>query len=917
MSAVAWLPAAERWHFDWRSALIGAALGWVLLFFLYRHRATLRTWAQQWFAPLLAFKQRMQSNAEEKYRQSLQQVMRRSLLFSPRQVESVVRPPRLRAEGALPAALPDAIRPVEPLTLTVAALLQGHPRLLITGDEGGGRTTTLIALAQKVLETEEAPFPLWVDLRHLPTIASASSDSPLDTWIVLAARSLPHASERMIGRKVTDGATLFLVDGWDDLTEDMRQLAASRLAEAAEALPQARWAVAASPLGCGLLVERGFVPLTPEKPTLSEARRLYASWTTLLGRDPTPPSEVEGLLRRALASGDGYLHLTLRLVLYLRHGEVLEHLADLLPAWLEDRFPLPEGVEVEEGEAMRAKAWQVLEHLAYRSRIEGLPVEGTHFREALQAVFAQDDEEVRASAGVVKSILDRARVLVKEGGALRFRHFVWADLFAARALAGRGEIVPLMHHLDDPAWVFLIECFVALGQADELVRQRLRSAVQEEDVAALLRVARWATLAPADVSWRKPILTALARFFTGVSMASSQRLEVGRALALVAGEEARPFFLKALRHPDQTVREAALRGLGWTGTVQELRVLAAAVNDPHPEIREAAVRALGDLGTGGALRLLSELLYRGDEALMLVIAETLAGMPDGWELLKEAAQDADLLVRRAAAHGLGRVPEAWAEHLLTRMAREDGEWLVRSAADAALAARQQRGRVGEEVPAPPQVDAMPWLINWAAQQGLGVGVGKAAYTALLHALEYGEPRAQILAARTLARIGRREDIETLRYLLKTVGEAEVRSEIREALRRLEVRYAVPEDSLRLRGGERGAHGGAQSRWERTAGERGFSFSAIGGVNLAVGHAAVARRGDPGDTFSSLALSRDGDLITAAFDAPCFCAVRCTAAAILVVPALSLSVSLSIAVPLTLLPRPQHPRLLAASLSSLC
>ncbi len=785
------LQAGAGWHFDPRSALIGALIAWFVAFLLYRRRQALRENLRHLLAPLIEMRQRWQSSAEEKYLAALRRFFRAALLGRPREPEKVIRPPLFLAEGPLPTTLLDAERPLPTLELDAQALLRGHPRLIIGGGEGEGRTTALIALASQLLEGEEGqPFPIWLALDRLAPPAEGELGPPAEWLAALAAKSIPRAQERLLAKKIAEGNVLFLVDGWDALAEDLRPWVAAQLAEAAEALPQARWIVAASTRGCGWLTERQFVLLTLRPPAESEAIALYEGWAELLERPPA--ADFEALLRWAVAGGDGYLPLTLRILLHLRHDEAPDRFADLLRAWVARLLP-PPSVGDEEGttaEEITRLTTQLLERLAYRARVEGLPIDGTTFREVMAQVLPPEESRPPHLEERIKRQLDESRLLIKAGRRLRFRHFAWADLFAALALVEGDEVLPLLRHLDDPAWHFLVECGVALGGGEPLVRLLLKRAVQEKDVAALLRVARWAILAPEDVRWRKPVLMALAQAFTRAGMDFEARLAVGKALALVAGEEARPFYLKALRHPHLEVRAAALRGLGWTGTPREMQLLSAAVDDPHQPVREAAVRALGDLGTGGALRLLRDLLYRGDEALLLVVAETLAALPAGWEVLKEASEDADLLVRRAAAHGLGRVPKPWAESLLTRMAREDGEWLVRSAADAALTARARRSEAGAEVPAPPQVDALPWLINWAAQHGLGVGVGEAAYAALLHALEHGEPEAQILAARTLLRVGREEDVEALRRALRGAKEPAARAVLAEVLRTLEGRYAL-------------------------------------------------------------------------------------------------------------------------------
>jgi HEAT repeat protein len=323
-------------------------------------------------------------------------------------------------------------------------------------------------------------------------------------------------------------------------------------------------------------------------------------------------------------------------------------------------------------------------------------------------------------------------------------HTIWEAYFTARALVEEeGVSSLLLEHLHDGAWSLLLDFYVGLGNATPLVKALLQESLTPAGIPALLRVARWAIIAPEEVAWRNVVLKVLAQFFVRPTISDDHRLLIGRAMALVAGENARPFYLQTLRTPIPSVQAAAIRGLGWTGVTQDMKIMAAALNDKNPEVQKSAVQALADLGTAGAYRFLSDSLPRSDERLMLTIAEALADNPSGWEALKEAVKAPDLLVRRAAVHGMGRIPEPWTIEILQHMAREDNQWLVRSAADAAMSLHTQEKAVAV-VPAPPKIDEIQWLIAWAAKQGLGLGVGEAALQMLLRALEVGDTETKVL-----------------------------------------------------------------------------------------------------------------------------------------------------------------------------
>jgi hypothetical protein len=180
-----------------------------------------------------------------------------------------------------------------------------------------------------------------------------------------------------------------------------------------------------------------------------------------------------------------------------------------------------------------------------------------------------------------------------------------------------------------------------------------------------------------------------------------------------------------------------------------------------------------------------------DETLMIHIAEALASLPAGWQPLANATAYPDLLVRRAAAHALGLIAEPWAEEKLLEIGREDAEWLVRSAAESALQAKEERKKQRSRVSPPPQIDEMDWLIAWAARQGQGLGVGEAARETLLRAAQEGNVDAKVLSALTLAQIGRRTDLPLLEVLGRE-RDPDVQRAAAWALERVQQRYRIHE-----------------------------------------------------------------------------------------------------------------------------
>jgi len=71
------------------------------------------------------------------------------------------------------------------------------------------------------------------------------------------------------------------------------------------------------------------------------------------------------------------------------------------------------------------------------------------------------------------------------------------------------------------------------------------------------------------------------------------------------------------------------------------------------------------------------------------------------------------------------------------------------------------------------IEQQGWLVEWAAQQGIGIGVGRQSANALMRALEQGQPNVRHAALQTLRYVGDLELHDKLRAML-TDSEQSVR-----------------------------------------------------------------------------------------------------------------------------------------------
>ena len=153
--------------------------------------------------------------------------------------------------------------------------------------------------------------------------------------------------------------------------------------------------------------------------------------------------------------------------------------------------------------------------------------------------------------------------------------------------------------------------------------------------------------------------------------------------------------------------------------------------------------------------------------------------------LVELAHSQDVFARRVAVIGLAHTG---ARDLLDEISREDGQWYVRSAAQAALEEMEEQQAVAGLEP-PPGIDQLPWLISWAASQGEGVSVGEAAYGVLRRAFRGGDANVRRAAAEVFSRAGRPCDVEILQ-VAQSDPDPFVSSAALEALAEISQRHAL-------------------------------------------------------------------------------------------------------------------------------
>lgn len=643
--------------------------------------------------------------------------------------------------------------------LSPSRALENNARIVIIGQPGSGKTTALAHFATQLARNDPAADSLMGSLPVLLHVLDLSLESaatdPLDV-IIRAAQSLsPRLFQPRIPRTLrfmTDsGQAVLLLDGLDELSPQVLPPYIAFLADLSEKYPALKMMVTGAPEHLDGLLKAGFQPLAVRAWSAQQSTefilRWSKSWTSQVAprilKETGVPSPVdERILSNWLLSDPGFLtplEWTLKIWgLYagdLRGSDSKSALEAHLRRLTQDRVPLT---------AMSALACAVVSQNQLAKRYDHF--ETTLSTAALIGAASQAEptstekkplktRKVSARSGILPALLDCGILVEHSGEQLRFAHPAYVGMLAA--LSPDPAFVTALPV--EPYWCIVDETcryLAAQNQASGFLR-RLLSTDDDPIYSGLLRAARWIKDAPIGTEWRAGVLRRL------VSLSQKDNLPVSlraRFLTAILGgnDPSTPLLLKQfLASASSVQRQLAALAIGATGSDKHIDDLTALIGDPAPEVRYAALAAISAGSTQRAAEIVNTILISGEEWLQLAAAELLAHKPPlGYDTLRAALATDQLLARRAAVAGLAQIREPWTKELLEKVAVEDAQWVVRSAAAQVLEQNRTSGNPHVPAPLPKPVDA-PWLISFASKQGMGIPPDKPPTELLLQALVNG------------------------------------------------------------------------------------------------------------------------------------------------------------------------------------
>ncbi len=792
----------HRW--DWLSLGAGFLLGLVFHYVLRLLQAGVRRLRRRWQQYRAARAATKEERVDQRYRQWLRATLQGWHLAAPLfALEEVLIPPEVLPpprftfpEDQDQSPLDDIVLSTVPFspewphlqafyqapTLTLPQALAQGAHLLLLGPPGMGKTTALLYLALLMLQQDDSlgelaqHFPLYTHAAVLPL--ENQEEEPLLAPLLAALSAQMPANLRARWTKHLEGLlragrVVWLLDGLDELPLAAQEPVARYVERMLQTYPQMRVVAAAAPDFFDGLMRVGLQPVTLAPWDEKRAYRFLVQWGRQWRKHIAPshqaaPPEVDALLlnRWLLAERPVVSPLELTLHAWAAYaGDTLgPRLSDGLEAYLRRMVP-----ELERSRpALQAAALELLnlgqavapskalgKHLDVEVSLEEDALEpDTEEGPAPEEQPSPEEKEHqgknRAKAPVralkVRRLLPelvQSGLLVEQApGQVGFVHpSLWAYL-AGEAIAqwpAEGVLV-------EPWWAVKVQALrfaAALGGGSDRVENWLAHSPEP-----LFREVRWLGHLLPDLPADSPMLPAIVRrlmdLLTDPLNPLGLRADALTALALSSERGLRVVFRKLLAHRDAGTRQLAALGCGLWRDEKAVPDLQALLTDEAPEVQRAAALALAAIGTVEALTALAELLLRGNDTQRRAAAEALANHPqEGHPILQDGAKHNDLLVRRAVAYGLARVGEPWAHELLEKMQVEDEEWVVQAAAAQVLEAQQHKA---SQAPSPrPALHDEPWLLAFAADHGMGVPPGDAAYEVLRQCLREGNEE-QVLAA---------------------------------------------------------------------------------------------------------------------------------------------------------------------------
>ena len=756
---------------------------------------------------------------EERYRQSLllhaQGLHLAAPLFS---LDEVLEPSRLlapppRVEPGEPIYSEDLVETTVPFlpawpelaaiykapTISLSEALSGNTDIILVGQTGMGKTVALASLASRLarrdpepgLAPETLPFLIHVADLDLPI----NKDNPLNPVIDLVAEKASvfdlSRIPDFIRRVFSEGRALLLLDGTDELTPDGLKNAVEFIRAIKHAFPKTRMITTASSEYLDGLVSLNFIPFALTAWNSDQRAEFLEKWAELWARHVATESWgqtselVDPLLLNGWLNTDASsltpLELTLK-VWGVFAGDLRgPRPIDALETHVRRITPANTPREALESLALQINlaATPIFDPREARQWVKSFEpnepesVESVEGEEKKNKQHDKSGNQNAPSLGLISKMVDSGLLVPHRNNRMCFIHPIFSGYLAGKPSANYTDTI-----LQQPPWIgkYLTMHYLA-AQGDATALSNALMAQTDRPLSRNLFVpARWLRDVPTQAPWCGEVMAKLAELLQQTGQPLGLRGQALAAIIRSGNAGSIVLFRELLTEHEAELLQLAALGSGALHDIKSIELLAALLSNSNSNVRRAACLALSAIGTDAAMDAVASALLHGDEILRRAAAEAMANHPgEGHKMLREGAEmKDDLNVRRAAAYGLGRIHEPWAEELLNKLQTEDDQWVVRNSAQEVLEEqRKPNPHIPKRLPPPSE---SPWLIAFAGKKGEGISPDKPPTDLLLLALKSEDPEER-LASLAYLRMMPTEGVFGALYQAMYGGEPELREAV--------------------------------------------------------------------------------------------------------------------------------------------
>lgn len=663
-------------------------------------------------------------------------------------------------------------------TLGLVEAVTGEANVVIVGEAGAGKTVALAHLAslaansQVQMEAGRDAVPFFYHIADLQIPFDASKD-PLTVVINAAAERAPVFDLRrlpeFVKQSFTNGTALLLVDGYDEVEPQTQSDAAAWFKALGEAYPRARIVTTGTPSQLNGLVGLGFHPLALMAWDDRTASKFIRKWGEAWTRNIIPPTDgsPDPLLLNEWLDMDNTgltpFELTLKTWSGYAGDSLGSRVLDFIATHVRRIAPAGTPVAALELLAMqvvmtsqpifdprKARAWVKQYDVAEDQPGQEAETAVSEGGEPLPPVEPQKTRGKKSKAGVVAPTYGLLSKMVESGllvshpnEKMRFLHPLFNGYLAGQAVGSNNADMTLLSQPDWNGRAVTLRYLAARGDASAVADALLKQSDLPLHRQTFM-VARWLKDAPKDAKWRAKVFASLMSILQAEGQPLSLRAQALAAFIASGDPGAAALFRQLLTSRSFEVIPLAALGSGALRDRKAIPVLEEVLQAPVSAVRRAACLALVAIGMDKSIEAVARALLQGDDELRRAAAQALANDPaEGYDILREGATLADIMVRRAVIHGLARVEEPWALEMLKRLQVDDDQWAVRNLANQYVEEISMRDpRVPRRITPPSET---PWLIEFAGKQGVGIPRGGPATDILLKALRYGSTEERLAA----------------------------------------------------------------------------------------------------------------------------------------------------------------------------